>query len=65
MCELDIAACTPDVEIDTKLKALREIRSYLDAAKAKVETCHQPANAMSLYNYALKLLAKFDCATCK
>jgi len=65
MCELDIAACAPDAEITKKLKALREIKSYLDAAVAKAETCHEPAKAMSLYNYAMKQLGKFDCKTCK
>jgi hypothetical protein len=54
-----------NAEITKKLKALREIRSYLDAAVAKAETCHEPAKAMSLYNYAMKQLGKFDCKTCK
>mgnify|MGYP000864603485 CR=1 FL=1 len=64
MCQLDIAACAPDAELEKKLKSLREIKSYLDAAKAKAETCHEPMKAMELYSYAVKLLAKFDCKTC-
>ena len=65
MCELDIGACDPDAELTKKLKSLREIKSYLDAAKAKAETCHEPMQAMDLYNYAMKRLGKFDCKTCK
>ena len=37
---------------------------YLDAAKAKVEFCLEPQKGMTLYNYAIKLLNKFDCKTC-
>jgi hypothetical protein len=37
---------------------------YLDAAKAKVEFCQEPQKGMTLYNYAIKLLNKFDCKTC-
>ena len=37
---------------------------YLDAAKAKVETCHEQQEGMTLYNYALKLLNKLDCRNC-
>ena len=29
---------------------------YLEAAKSKVETCHEQQEGMTLYNYALKLL---------
>ena len=37
---------------------------YLQAAVAKVETCHEPQKGMSLYNYAMKLLKKMDCTNC-
>ena len=50
--------------IKEKLEALRIIRMYLDAAKAKVEVCHEPQKGMSLYNYALKLLMKMECVNC-
>jgi hypothetical protein len=37
---------------------------YLEAAKAKVEFCHDPQKGMTLYNYALKMLNKLDCVNC-
>ena len=37
---------------------------YLDAAKAKVEFCLEAQQGMTLYNYAIKLLNKFDCKNC-
>jgi hypothetical protein len=43
---------------------LREIKSYLEAAKAKVEDCHEPKKGMMLYDYAVKLLNKMDCVNC-
>jgi hypothetical protein len=64
LCELDIAACEPTAEIDKKMRDLAKIKSYLEAAKAKVEFCHEPKKGMELYNYAMKLLSKFDCKTC-
>lgn len=64
LCELDTGACDPDAELDKKLKDLRTIKSYLETAKAKVEQCHEPKKGMELYNYAMKLLGKFDCKTC-
>jgi hypothetical protein len=64
LCDLDLAACTPPEKVQEKLEKLRMIRMYLDAAKAKVEFCHEPQKGMSLYNYAIKLLNKFDCKTC-
>ena len=63
-CELDLGACEPDTELDNKLKQLRKIKSFLEAAKAKVEECHSPKKGMELYTYAMKLLGKFDCKTC-
>lgn len=64
MCNLDLAACEPTEKVQEKLNRLRMIRMYLDAAKAKVEFCHEPQKGMTLYNYAIKLLNKFDCKTC-
>ena len=64
MCNLDLAACEPTAKVQQKLEKLRMIRMYLDAAKAKVEFCHEPQKGMTLYNYAIKLLNKFDCKTC-
>ena len=64
LCELDITACEPSSELSKKMALLREIRTYIDAAKAKVEICHEPKKGMELYTYAQKLLAKFDCRSC-
>lgn len=65
LCELDLGTCDPPEIIKKKLTQLRLIRSYLDAAKAKVEFCHQPAQGMELFKYANKLLSKMECRTCK
>jgi hypothetical protein len=64
LCALDLAACEPPAKVQEKLERLRMIKMYLDAAKAKVEFCHEPQKGMSLYNYAIKLLNKFDCKNC-
>lgn len=64
LCALDLAACEPPAKTQEKLEKLRMIRMYLDAAKAKVEFCHEPQKGMTLYNYAIKLLNKFDCKNC-
>lgn len=64
LCELDLAACEPSQQVKDKLAKLQKVRMYLDAAKAKVEYCHEPQKGMSLYNYALKLLNKLTCTNC-
>jgi hypothetical protein len=64
LCDLDVADCEPPAQVQEKLKQLRKIRTYFDAAKAKVEVCHEPAKGMRIYNYALKLLQKMNCKNC-
>lgn len=64
MCDLDITDCAPTCETENQLKNLRKIRQYLDAAVAKVETCHEPQKGMTLYNYALKMLDKLGSCGC-
>ena len=64
LCELDVAACDPISETKQKLMDLRLVKMYLEAAKAKVEVCHDPIKGMELYTYAMKLLSKFDCSSC-
>jgi hypothetical protein len=64
LCNLDLATCEPPEKIKKKLEKLQMARMYLDAAKAKVEFCHEPANGMSLYNYAVKLMKKIECKNC-
>jgi len=64
LCKLDLAACEPSASIQKKLEILKTAKMYLDAAKAKVEFCHEPSNGMSLYNYALKIMRKIECKNC-
>lgn len=63
-CDLDLATCDPGSDKRKKMNTLREIESYLKAAKAKVEFCHEPEKGMELYNYAIKLLDKMNCKSC-
>lgn len=63
LCFLDLGACDPPELIEDKLDQLTLIRRYLDAAKAKVEFCHNPIKGMELYRYAVKLLNKLACGT--
>lgn len=68
LCALKLQACEPDNETSLKLKKLREIRSYMEAAKIEVDECGNKIRGMELYEYAKKLLNKFqtsDCITCK
>lgn len=65
LCELDLGACEPDSEIEKKLKLLGKAKLYLDAAKSKVEICHDPIKGADLYTYAVKLLSKFGCNECQ
>lgn len=64
LCEVQNGACEPPAEIKKKLADLKYIWMLVMAAKAKVEFCHQATPGMELYNYALKLLNKYTCATC-
>lgn len=64
LCRLDVADCDPPFKIKQRLEELGLIRMYLEAAKSKVEFCHEPQKGMSLYNYAWKLLNKMDCINC-
>jgi len=68
LCQLEMAACEPSADVKESLKELRLIKSFIDAAKAKVEYCHDVTAGMDLYNYAKKRLDKFPdncCNSCK
>lgn len=65
LCDIDLGPCAPDATTQKKLIALNEISMYLEAAKAKVEICHEPHKGMELYKYAVKLLDKFECRSCQ
>jgi hypothetical protein len=64
LCNISISDCDPPAKVKDKLKQLHLIKMYLEAAKAKVETCHENQEGMTLFNYAVKLLNKLDCKNC-
>lgn len=64
LCDLELNNCAPDKQKSAKLAELQEIKGYIDAAKASVETCHNPDKGIELYNYANTRLDKLDCKTC-
>lgn len=63
LCQLEISGCEPDADIKEKLAELRLIKSFIDAAKAKVEYCHEPEAGMELLVYAQKRLNRYS-TTC-
>ena len=64
LCNLEMAACEPDADVKEQLKKLRLVKSFIDAAKANVEDCHDNDTGMSLLRYAEKLLTKLDGKKC-
>jgi hypothetical protein len=64
LCDLDLGACDPPTAIKDILNKVTMVKRYLDAAKAKVEFCHEPEKGMQLYSYALKMLKKIGCKSC-
>lgn len=64
LCNLEMAACEPNADVKEQLNQLRLIKSYIDAAKVKVEDCHDNQAGMDLLSYAQKLLMKLDGIKC-
>jgi hypothetical protein len=66
LAKLEMAACEPAADVKEKLNELNLIRSFVDAAKVKVEYSHQPQQGMELLIYAQKKLNKFSgpCVNC-
>jgi hypothetical protein len=67
LCQLEMGVCDPSADVKESLKELRLIKSFIDAAKAKVEYCHDAASGIALYNYAKDRLNKFPdtcCSSC-
>lgn len=67
ICKVQLQACEPTAEQHQKMHDLRYIKMYIDAAKAKAEYCHAPVQAVEMYEYAERLLAKYltgCCITC-
>ena len=67
MCKLELSANEPTSDVRAKLNELRLIKSYLDAAKIKVEDCHDINSGVELLLYAKKRLDNYigGCVTCK
>jgi hypothetical protein len=64
LCRLELAACEPAADVKDQLNELTMIKSFIDAAKAKVEVCESPQQGMDLLMYAQKRLQKFADAYC-
>jgi hypothetical protein len=59
LCKLELAACEPQADVKEQLNELRLIKSFIDAAKAKVEQCDDLQQGMDLLLYAQKRLEKY------
>lgn len=67
LCKLELAACEPQAEVKEQLNELRLIKSFIDAAKAKVEQCDDLQEGMELLVYAQNRLQKYannGCSHC-
>lgn len=64
LCDLEMSGCEPGADVKEKLEELRLIKSFIDAAKAKVEYGHEPQAGMELLIYAQKRLNRYatECA---
>lgn len=60
LCKLEMAACDPIPDVKDKLSELRLIKSFIDAAKVKVEQCNELHKGMDLLIYAQKRLSKLS-----
>lgn len=66
LCTLNFYPCdTIDVDLERKREELMQIKSYIDAAKAKVEWCNAPGEGIDIHNFAKKLLDRFSLEKCK
>jgi hypothetical protein len=59
LCKVELAACEPEPDVKDQLAELRLIKSYIDAAKAKVEQCNDLQEGMELLMYAQSRLQKY------
>jgi len=60
LCKLEINSSEPDIDVRNKFNELRTIKSYIDAAKVKVEYCHLPEDGMELLIFAQKKLSAYS-----
>jgi hypothetical protein len=61
LCGLNLGGCEPDADVKERLRQFQLVRSFLEAAKAKVEYCHEPHKGVELMAYALRLMEKKCC----
>jgi len=67
LCKLEMAACEPEADVKEQLEELRMIKSFIEAAKSKVEQCDDLQEGMELLMYAQSRLQKYGtsgCSTC-
>lgn len=64
LSQLELSACEPDADVKEQLEELRMIKSFIDAAKAKVEYSHEAEKGMELFVYAKKRLDKLTAKVC-
>ena len=64
LCRLEMAACEPQPDVKDALNELRLIKSFIDAAKAKVEQCNDLQEGIELLFYAQKRLQKYASGGC-
>lgn len=60
LCKLEINGSEPDADVKEKFGQLQTIKNYIDAAKVKVEYCHQADEGMELLLYAQKKLNAYS-----
>jgi hypothetical protein len=56
--QLSLGSCEPDQDVKEQLRRFQLIRSFMEAARAKVEYIHEPHKGMELFVYAQRLLEK-------
>tara|TARA_R100001463_G_scaffold4411_1_gene16586 strand:+ start:1236 stop:1790 length:555 start_codon:yes stop_codon:yes gene_type:complete len=61
LCEIEAKPCEPSSDMISLMSEMKYIRTLIDAAKAKVEYCHEPNAGMELYEYAKMRLEKITC----
>lgn len=64
LCKVELAACEPDADVKAQLDELRLIKSFIDAAKAKVEQCNDLQEGMELLMYAKYRIERYQTYGC-
>ena len=61
LCCLDVPNCEPQGPLAAKLREVQLLWTMLQAAKARVEYCHNPSEGMAMYTYVIGKLRKLAC----